>query len=60
MPVLAIGGIRGAGQATIETMKLVSDNVKGQIIEQCGHYTPEECPAELLRLLEGFLAGGKS
>lgn len=60
MPVLAIGGIRGAGQSTIETMKLVSDNVKGQVIEQCGHYTAEECPAELLHLLEGFLAGGKS
>ncbi|NOJ48676.1 alpha/beta fold hydrolase [Bradyrhizobium archetypum] len=60
MPVLAIGGIRGAGQLTIETMKLVSDNVQGQIIERCGHYTPEECPAELLHLLKSFLAIGKS
>src|SRR5439155_26708046 len=28
MPVLAIGGVLGAGQMTIETMKMVSDKVK--------------------------------
>lgn len=32
MPVLAIGGIIGAGETTIDTMKVVSDNVKGAII----------------------------
>jgi pimeloyl-ACP methyl ester carboxylesterase len=56
MPVLAIGGILGAGEATIETMKLVSDNVQGEIIEQCGHYTPEECPEPFLKLVQPFLA----
>jgi pimeloyl-ACP methyl ester carboxylesterase len=60
MPVLAIGGVRGAGQSTVETMKLVSDKVQGHVIERCGHYTPEECPAELLQLLKNFLAVGKS
>jgi pimeloyl-ACP methyl ester carboxylesterase len=56
MPVLAIGGEPGAGAATIETMKLVSDDVRGEVIEQCGHYTPEECPQRFLELLQGFLA----
>jgi pimeloyl-ACP methyl ester carboxylesterase len=55
MPVLAIGGTIGAGKSTIETMKLVSDNVQGEIIEDCGHYTPEECPAPFLNLLKSFL-----
>lgn len=55
MPVLAIGGVVGAGETTIETMKLVSDNVKGAIIEQCGHYTPEECPEAFLKLVKSFL-----
>jgi pimeloyl-ACP methyl ester carboxylesterase len=56
MPVLAIGGVLGAGEATIETMKLVADDVQGEIIEQCGHYTPEECPEPFLRVLKPFLA----
>jgi pimeloyl-ACP methyl ester carboxylesterase len=56
MPVLAIGGILGAGRATIETMKLVSDDVRGEIVEQCGHYTPEECPESFLTLVKAFLA----
>lgn len=56
MPVLAIGGVLGAGATTIDTMKLVSDNVKGAIIEQCGHYTPEECPEPFLKLVKAFLA----
>jgi pimeloyl-ACP methyl ester carboxylesterase len=56
MPVLAIGGVVGAGRGTIETMQLVADDVQGEIIEQCGHYTPEECPEAFLRLLKPFLA----
>jgi pimeloyl-ACP methyl ester carboxylesterase len=56
MPVLAVGGVVGAGETTIETMKLVSDNVKRAIIEQCGHYIPEECPGAFLKLVKPFLA----
>jgi pimeloyl-ACP methyl ester carboxylesterase len=55
MPVLAIGGVVGAGKMTIKTMKVVSDNVKGEIIENCGHYTPEECPEPFLKLVKRFL-----
>ncbi|MBV8099992.1 MAG: alpha/beta hydrolase [Verrucomicrobia bacterium] len=55
MPVLAIGGVLGAGATTIETMKLVSDNVQGIIIKQCGHYTPEEAPDEFLKHLKSFI-----
>jgi len=56
MPILAIGGDHGAGQVSIDTMKLVSDDVQGAVIERCGHYTPEECPAEFMRLVSPFLA----
>ncbi|MGH8185208.1 MAG: alpha/beta hydrolase, partial [Steroidobacteraceae bacterium] len=38
MPVLALGGVLGAGRSTIETMRLVADDVQGEIIAQCGHY----------------------
>jgi pimeloyl-ACP methyl ester carboxylesterase len=57
MPVLAIGGSIGAREATIETMKLISDDVRGVILERCGHYTPEECPEDFLVHLKPFLAG---
>jgi pimeloyl-ACP methyl ester carboxylesterase len=56
MPVLAIGGVIGAGETTIDTMKLVSDHAEGAIIEDCGHYTPEECPDQFLRVVKPFLA----
>jgi pimeloyl-ACP methyl ester carboxylesterase len=56
MPILAIGGMVGASETTIDTMKLVSDNVKGAILEECGHYTPEECPEQFLKLVQPFLA----
>ena len=56
MPILAVGGVMGAGAMTIETMKLVADNVKGVILEQCGHYTPEECPDQFLAQVKAFLA----
>jgi pimeloyl-ACP methyl ester carboxylesterase len=55
MPVLAIGGMIGAGQTTIDTMKLVSDHVDGAILKDCGHYTPEECPTQFLNLVKPFL-----
>lgn len=55
MPVLAIGGVVGAGETTIDTMKLVSDNVQGAILQDCGHYTPEECPEPFLKLVQAFL-----
>jgi pimeloyl-ACP methyl ester carboxylesterase len=57
MPVLAIGGVLGAGESTIETMKLVAEEVSGAIIPDCGHYTPEEAPEQFLRLIVPFLAG---
>lgn len=56
MPVLAIGGAIGAGKTTIDTMKLVSDHVEGFMVEDCGHYTPEECPDQFLKLVKSFLA----
>jgi pimeloyl-ACP methyl ester carboxylesterase len=36
-------------------MRLVSDNVQGEIINDCGHYVPEECPQSFLKLLKPFL-----
>ena len=59
MPVLAIGGgraeARGRGTEPAESLKIVADNVTGAVIADCGHFIPEEKPAELAKhLLEHF------
>ena len=57
MPVLGLGGDRSWGRRTdvIESLQRLAVNVQGGVVENCGHWMPEEQPAELLRqLLEFF------
>jgi pimeloyl-ACP methyl ester carboxylesterase len=54
MPVLAIGGSSGLGEAMAQTAGHVAKTVQGAVIEHCGHYIPEERPAELLALILPF------
>jgi len=37
MSVLAIGGEYGAGSISVDTMRLVSDNVEGETFKECEH-----------------------
>jgi pimeloyl-ACP methyl ester carboxylesterase len=55
LPVLAIGGAKGLGEGTANTMKLVADNVQSVIIPDSGHWVAEEKPDELLSALAPFL-----
>jgi pimeloyl-ACP methyl ester carboxylesterase len=61
MPVLAIGGGvsyphgRGRGPDVEASMRRVATDVRGFVIEDCGHFVPEEQPEELTRLLLEFL-----
>lgn len=60
MPVLAIGGGvsyphgRGRGKDVEASLKRVADDVRGLVIADCGHFVPEEKPAELARALMTF------
>jgi pimeloyl-ACP methyl ester carboxylesterase len=54
-PVLAIGGDRGLGDMMRQTMETVAKNVTGRVIENCGHYVPEEAPERLNDILSDFL-----
>jgi pimeloyl-ACP methyl ester carboxylesterase len=57
MPVLAFGGDRswGRGMEVVESLRRLAVNVQGGVIENCGHWMPEEQPRELLsRLLQFF------
>ena len=54
MPVLAIGGSAGLGAAMGKTMAQAATDMQSAVIERCGHYIPEERPAELLAVLLPF------
>nr|WP_242525497.1 alpha/beta hydrolase [Pseudomonas fluorescens] len=55
MPVLAVGSDWGYGTASAQTIRRVASNVEEVLIERCGHYPPEERPAELASALRDFL-----
>lgn len=56
MPVLALGGAESWGRRmeVVESLRRVATQVEGGVIEQCGHFMPEEQPDELCRRLQAF------
>jgi pimeloyl-ACP methyl ester carboxylesterase len=55
MPVLALGGSDGVGDALRAAVATIGDNVKGGAIgDGCGHFLPSECPDELAAALIAF------
>ena len=62
MPVLALGGDKsfGRGMECIDSMRRVADNVRGGLVEDCGHWIAEEQPDALsdalLRFFDEFPA----
>jgi pimeloyl-ACP methyl ester carboxylesterase len=58
MPVLALGGNKGWGRGTevLESLQRLGSNVRGGVIDNCGHWMAEEQPQVLLEHLFGFLA----
>ena len=55
-PVLALGGGSswGRGAEVVESLRRLATDVRGGVIADCGHWMPEEQPAELLRHLSAF------
>jgi pimeloyl-ACP methyl ester carboxylesterase len=62
MPVLALGGSEGVGDALRATVASIGDRVQGGPIsprqarptDGCGHFLPEECPDELTEAVLKF------
>jgi pimeloyl-ACP methyl ester carboxylesterase len=60
LPVLAFGGEEGSAPKMAETMKTVAQDVRGDVIPNCGHYIPEEAPDFLAKEMLAFFAEEKS
>lgn len=56
MPVLAIGGSGGLRDVLHKTMQPLANDVQGAVLDDCGHFLPEECPDEFVRAVTGFWA----
>lgn len=56
MPVLALGGANswGRGMEVVESLRRLATDVRGGILENCGHWMPEEQPEALLEQLLAF------
>jgi len=57
IPVLAMGGEFGVGASIGLAMNKISNRVTTHVIENCGHYVPEERPKEFSEILIEFISG---
>jgi pimeloyl-ACP methyl ester carboxylesterase len=55
IPVLAIGGEKALGAKVAQMVEAVAKNVTGKVIPACGHFIPEEQPAEFMGLFQDFV-----
>ena len=62
MPVLAVGGARGEargrGSEPAASLEAIADDVTGAVVDDCGHFVPEERPEALAALLLAHFAKG--
>lgn len=58
VPVTAIGGSKSRGDQIREMVSLVASNVTGVIIDNCGHFVPEEQPEELAKHIRNCFGSG--
>ena len=58
MPVLALGGDKafGRGIDTLQSMQRVAEDVRGGVVEDCGHWVQEEQPQQVIDAALEFFA----
>ena len=54
MPVLCYGGALGRGTLAIESWRRIAEDVRGGVVEDCGHWIPEERPEWVVEQLLAF------
>lgn len=55
IPVLAIGGEYAVADQVGIAMNKIAENIETKVIENCGHYIPEEQPKELINNIVKFI-----
>ncbi|KAG1520812.1 hypothetical protein G6F51_014715 [Rhizopus arrhizus] len=60
VPVLALGGDRGSAPDLHQALKPLAQDLQGGVLEDCGHYLPEEQPRELARRMLAFLTQSRA
>ncbi len=60
MPVMVIGGAAGVASGLFNTMKEIASDVRGHILEDCGHFVMEECPVEVAAHLNAFISAAQT
>jgi pimeloyl-ACP methyl ester carboxylesterase len=55
MPVLALGGERGAGAFVLQAMQRLASRAEGGIVEKAGHWIADEQPLALAEQMISFL-----
>ena len=56
VPVVAIGGAKGMGSKVGDAVSLVAENVETELLSDCGHFVPEECPDAVIRHVSAMAA----
>ncbi|MET7934628.1 alpha/beta fold hydrolase [Streptomyces sp. NPDC005322] len=56
MPALAVGCGQAGGPAPVHSLRQVAPAARGAVIDDSGHFLPEERPDRLVELLRPFLA----
>jgi pimeloyl-ACP methyl ester carboxylesterase len=54
MPVLALGGSMGVGPVLLQQMQAAGKQVRGGVIQNCGHWLATECPQTLVEQMKAF------
>jgi len=54
MPVFTIGGSGGIRDALLKSLQPLAADVQGVVLDDCGHFLPEECPDEFVRAATAF------
>ncbi|TDC01542.1 alpha/beta fold hydrolase [Nonomuraea longispora] len=55
MPVLTVGGEHNAGARLAEALRPIAPHLTSAVIEDSGHFVPDERPDDLARRLTAFL-----
>jgi pimeloyl-ACP methyl ester carboxylesterase len=56
IPILAIAGEASCDSMTLGSMQQVGEDVRGGVVDRCGHWMAEERPEHIVDLLTAFYA----